>query len=73
MVSSEIKGIQSQGLIATVKHYALNNQETNRTTVNVQADEQTIRETELPAYQAAVDAGVGAVMCSHNLVNGAHA
>lgn len=72
MVSEEVKGIQGQGLIATVKHYALNNQETDRTTVDVRADEQTMREVELPAYQAAVDAGAGAVMCAHNKVNGAH-
>lgn len=73
MVAAEVRGVQSEGLIATVKHYALNNQETDRTTVDVRVDEQTMREIELPAYQAAVNAGVGAVMCAHNKVAGAHA
>src|SRR4051794_35542515 len=72
MSASEVKGIQSQGAIATIKHFAENNQEASRATVNVNVDEQTLREIELPAYQAAVDAGVGAVMCSYNLVNGLH-
>ncbi|MGW2639146.1 glycoside hydrolase family 3 C-terminal domain-containing protein [Streptomyces sp. NPDC001348] len=72
MVSGEIGGIQSQGLIATVKHYAENNQEDNRMGVNVNVDEQTLRQIELPAFQAAVKAGAGAVMCSYNSVNGRH-
>ncbi|MFF4019742.1 glycoside hydrolase family 3 C-terminal domain-containing protein [Streptomyces sp. NPDC001843] len=72
MVSGEIGGIQSQGLIATVKHYAENNQEDNRMGVNVNVDEQTLRQIELPAFKAAVKAGAGAVMCSYNSVNGSH-
>ncbi|MGW0579461.1 glycoside hydrolase family 3 C-terminal domain-containing protein [Streptomyces sp. NPDC002920] len=70
MVAGEIEGIQSQGLIATVKHYAENNQEDNRMGVNVTVDEQTLRQIELPAFEAAVKAGAGAVMCSYNSVNG---
>ncbi|GAA4624588.1 hypothetical protein GCM10023196_025330 [Actinoallomurus vinaceus] len=69
-VAAEVRGIQSQGLIATVKHYAENNQETDRQTVDVKVDEQTMRQIELPGFQAAVDAGAGAVMCSYNKVNG---
>ncbi|WP_069767799.1 glycoside hydrolase family 3 C-terminal domain-containing protein [Streptomyces sp. LUP30] len=72
MVSGEIGGVQSQGLIATVKHYAENNQEDNRMGVNVGVDEQTLRQIELPAFEAAVKAGAGAVMCSYNSVNGRH-
>lgn len=72
MVSGEIAGVQSQGLIATVKHYAENNQEDNRMGVNVNVDEQTLRQIELPAFEAAVKAGAGAVMCSYNSVNGKH-
>ncbi|GAA2350235.1 beta-glucosidase family protein [Streptomyces violaceusniger] len=72
MVSGEIGGVQSQGLIATVKHYAENNQEDNRMGVNVNVDEQTLRQIELPAFEAAVKAGAGAVMCSYNSVNGSH-
>ncbi|WP_405623589.1 glycoside hydrolase family 3 C-terminal domain-containing protein [Streptomyces sp. NBC_00076] len=72
MVSGEIGGVQSQGLIATVKHYAENNQEDNRMGVNVNVDEQTLRQIELPAFEAAVKAGAGSVMCSYNSVNGSH-
>lgn len=72
MVAGEVEGVQSQGLIATVKHYAENNQEDNRMGVNVNVDEQTLRQIELPAFEAAVKAGAGAVMCSYNSVNGSH-
>jgi beta-glucosidase len=72
MTAADVSGVQSAGLIATVKHYAENNQENNRMNVDVNVDEQTLHEVELPAFQAAVDAEVGAVMCSYNLVNGVH-
>ncbi|WP_150136258.1 glycoside hydrolase family 3 C-terminal domain-containing protein [Streptomyces hyaluromycini] len=72
MVAGEVEGVQSQGLIATVKHYAENNQEDNRMGVNVNVDEQTLRQIELPAFEAAVKAGAGAVMCSYNSVNDSH-
>src|SRR5450432_2616393 len=69
-----IEGVQSQGVIATVKHYALNNQEWDRHNASSDADERTIREIYLPAFEAAVrEANVGAVMNSYNLVNGVHA
>ena len=69
-----IEGVQSQGVIATVKHYALNNQEYNRHNVDVQADERTMREMYLPAFEAAVTRGhVDSVMNSYNLINGSHA
>jgi len=69
-----IEGVQSQGVIATVKHYALNNQEYNRHNVNVEVDERTMREIYLPAFEAAVTKGhVDAVMNSYNLINGVHA
>jgi len=70
-VAADVAGIQSQGMIATAKHYAANNQETARDTVNVNIGEQELHEIELPGFQAAVDAGVGAVMCAYNQVNGA--
>ncbi|MFJ9631612.1 glycoside hydrolase family 3 C-terminal domain-containing protein [Streptomyces sp. NPDC101175] len=72
MVAGEVEGVQSQGLITTVKHYAENNQEDNRMGVNVNVDEQTLRQIELPPFEAAVRAGAGAVMCSYNSVNGSH-
>ena len=74
MVVPYIEGVQSQGVIATVKHYALNNQEYNRHNVSVEVDERTMREIYLPAFEAAVTKGhVDAVMDSYNLINGAHA
>ena len=68
-----IKGVQSQGVMATVKHFALNNQEFNRHHVSSDADERTINEIYFPAFKAAVDAGVASVMSSYNLVNNVHA
>ena len=74
MVVPYIEGVQSQGVVATVKHYALNDQEYNRHNVDVEADERTMREIYLPAFEAAVTkAHVDAVMNSYNLVNGSHA
>lgn len=67
-------GTQSQKIIATVKHYAMNDQETNRYTSNSVVDERTMRETELLAFEIAVREGrPGNVMCSYNLVNGVYA
>jgi beta-glucosidase len=69
-----IEGVQSQGVVATVKHYALNNQEYNRHHVSSDVDERTMREIYLPAFEAAVTkAHVDAVMDSYNLINGVHA
>jgi len=69
-----IEGVQSQGVIATVKHYALNNEEYNRHNVSVDVDERTMREIYLPAFEAAVTQGhVDSVMNSYNLINGVHA
>src|ERR1035438_7826850 len=69
-----IQGVQSQGVIATAKHYALNDQEYNRHNANVEVDERTMREIYLPAFEAAVTKGqVDAVMNSYNLINGTHA
>jgi beta-glucosidase len=69
-----IQGVQSQGVIATVKHYAVNSQEYNRHNVSSDLDERTLRELYLPAFEAAVTKGhVDAVMNSYNLINGVHA
>ncbi len=71
MTVAEIRGIQSQGVIAEVKHYAANNQENDRKTINEIIDERTLREIYLPAFEAAVkQADVGAVMCAYPSVNG---
>jgi beta-glucosidase len=69
-----IQGVQSQGVAATVKHFALNDQEFNRHNASADIDERTMREIYLPAFEAAVTkAHVDAVMDSYNLVNGVHA
>ncbi|WP_328297462.1 glycoside hydrolase family 3 C-terminal domain-containing protein [Streptomyces sp. NBC_00435] len=73
LVAEVVRGIQDEGLIATVKHFALNNQETGRDTVDVIAAEQTLHETELRGFEAAVAAGAGAVMGAYNKVNGVYA
>lgn len=68
-----IDGVQSQGVSATVKHYAANNSEYDRGQINTIVDERTLREIYLPAFEAAVKQGhVGAIMDSYNLVNGEH-
>jgi len=70
---SVIEGIQSQGVIATVKHFAANNQEYERMDHSSDPDERTLREIYLPAFEAAVkEADVGAIMDAYNLVNGVY-
>jgi beta-glucosidase len=74
IASAYIQGLQSQGVIATVKHYAANNSELDRNHFNSVVDERTLREIYLPVFEAAVkEAHVGAVMSSYNLLNGQHA
>jgi len=73
MAVSLTEGIQSQGVIATAKHYAANNQEYGRMDHSSDVDERTLREIYLPAFEACVKAGkVGAVMDAYNLVNGVY-
>jgi beta-glucosidase len=68
-----IKGVQSQGVSATVKHFMGNNSEFDRHNVDSVIDERTMREIYLPVFEAAVrEAHVGAIMDSYNLTNGAH-
>jgi len=67
-----VEGIESEDVIATVKHFVANNQETHRTTVSAGIDERTLRELYLPPFHAAVEAGVGSVMTGYNRVNGTH-
>jgi beta-glucosidase len=74
MAVAYIKGVQSQGVVATVKHFAANNQETERGTINAEIDVRALHEIYLPAFEAAVkEAGVWAVMCSYNRLNGVYA
>ncbi|MER5929180.1 glycoside hydrolase family 3 C-terminal domain-containing protein [Streptomyces sp. NPDC002054] len=73
LVAQVIRGIQDEGLIATVRHFALRNQEQGRGTVDVSIGEQALHETELRGFEAAVAAGAGAVMAADHKVNGVHA
>jgi len=73
MAVAVIKGIQSQRVIATAKHFAGNNSEFARMTLSSDIDERTLREIYLPAFEASVkEANAGAVMDAYNLVNGAY-
>jgi beta-glucosidase len=74
MVGAEMKAEQEQGVIGDIKHYALNDQETGRNYVDVKIGKRAMRESDLLAFEIAVkESGVGAVMCSYNLVNGDYA
>ena len=73
LVAAETRGIQGEGAIATVKHYAFNNQENQRNMVSADVDERTGREIYLPGFEASVKAGAGSVMASYNRVNGTYA
>ncbi|OXA75506.1 beta-glucosidase [Flavobacterium aquidurense] len=71
MVVPYIKGVQSNGVAACVKHFALNNQETNRNSVNVIVDDRALYEIYLPAFKAAVQEGdAWAIMGSYNKYKG---
>jgi beta-glucosidase len=73
MAVNYIQGVQSQNVIATVKHFACNDQEWERTHVDSVVDERALREIHLPAFEAAVTEGkVRAVMSAYNIVNGQH-
>jgi len=68
-----IEGIQSQGVIATAKHFMGNNYEYGRMDHSSDIDERTMREIYLPAFEASVkEAKVGAIMDAYNLVNGVY-
>ncbi|MEO6277929.1 glycoside hydrolase family 3 C-terminal domain-containing protein [Roseateles sp.] len=70
----QIKGVQSQHVISTMKHFAFNGQETNRFIMDHRIGEQAARQSDLLAFEIAHEVGQpGAVMCAYNRVNGAYA
>jgi beta-glucosidase len=73
MAVALIKGIQGQGVVATAKHFAGNNQEFDRHNLSSDIDERTLREIYLVSFEASVrEAKVGAIMDAYNLINGVH-
>ena len=74
IAAAYIMGLQSQGVMAAVKHFAANNQEWGRHRVSSDVDERTLHEIYFPAFEKAVrKADVGTVMTSYNLLNSVHA
>ena len=70
MAKRYIEGVQSKGVGACIKHFALNNTELDRLNVSANADERTMREVYLRNFKIALEAKPWAVMCSYNRVNG---
>lgn len=71
MVGNVVRGVQSEYVIGDLKHYALNDQESGRNSVNVNIGKRAMRETDLRAFEIALGiSDAGAVMCSYNRVNG---
>jgi beta-glucosidase len=69
--ASWIQGVQSTGTSTSLKHFAVNNQERRRMTINAVVDERTLRETYLKAFEIAVKKGKpDTVMCAYNKLNG---
>ena len=73
LASEYIKGLQGEGVMGSIKHFAANNQEFDRNNVSSDVDERTLHEIYLPAFKTAVDeANVATVMTGYNPVNGIH-
>lgn len=74
MAAGYVRGIQSQGVYACPKHFAVNNQELHRMAMNAVVDERTLREIYLTGFEIAVkEGGAKALMTSYNQVNGTYA
>ena len=74
MAGASIRGVQSNHIVSTVKHFALNSQETGRTILDARIYETALRESDLLAFEIAIREGKpGSVMCAYNRVNGDYA
>lgn len=74
MVGRAIAGVQSNHILSTIKHFAMNNQETGRNVLSAKISEDAMRESDLLAFQIAIEMGKpAAVMCGYNKVNGVYA
>lgn len=70
LAPSFVKGVQAEGVLADVKHFAANNQETDRMGINEHIPERALREIYFPGFKACVDAGCKTVMSAYNKING---
>jgi beta-glucosidase len=71
MAGAHIAGVQSNHIVSTIKHFALNAQETGRMIADARIGEEALRESDLLAFQIAIEKGKpGSVMCAYNKVNG---
>ena len=74
LAGQAIRGVQSNHIVSTVKHFAVNDQETGRMVLDARIGEAAMRETDLLAFELAIEAGKpGSVMCAYNQINGAYA
>ena len=74
MAGAAIAGVESERVLSTVKHFALNDQESDRKRLDVRIDRAAARESDLLVFEIAIERGrPGAVMCAYNAINGVHA
>ncbi len=74
LVGASLRGIQSNHMVATIKHFALNAQETGRMVLSAEIDEQALRESDLLAFEIGIERGrPGAVMTAYNRINQTYA